>query len=365
MKKNARVIAFYLPQFHPIPENDKWWGKGFTEWTNVGKAKKLYREHNQPRVPADLGYYDLRLPETLVAQSEMARHAGVEGFAYWHYWWAGKQLLEKPFQAMLDNPKATLPFCLAWANESWSGIWHGKPKHLLMEQTYPGIEDHTKHFYSILPALKDERYIRVENKPLFLLYRPLEMPHVKEYLNHWNELAKKEGLPGIYFVGINHALQKELREIQALGFDGVNTYRLSEACRKISGRYLYAIKLRMLEKVGGLKLNRYEYSKVMQNMFTQEDAQKNIFPTVMPQWDNSPRSGRRGLILHGANPEKFGNHLDKALSLVKGRPEEKRIVFLKSWNEWAEGNYVEPDQEFGWQYLDTLRKKILGLDPIG
>ena len=207
MTKKTRVIAFYLPQFHPIPENDKWWGKGFTEWTNVGKAKPLFKGHYQPRVPADLGYYDLRMPEVREAQAEMARAAGIEGFCYWHYWFGnGKKLLERPFQEVLLSGKPDFPFCLGWANHSWTNkSWEVGTKKVkeatLMEMIY-NKEEYIKHFYEVLPAFKDKRYIQVDGKPLFLVFRPLEIPNPREFIELWQAMAQENGLKGIYFVGI-------------------------------------------------------------------------------------------------------------------------------------------------------------------
>ena len=215
----ARVIAFYLPQFHPIPENDKWWGKGFTEWTNVGKAKPLFKGHYQPRVPADLGYYDLRMPEVREAQAEMAREAGIEGFCYWHYWFGnGKQLLERPFNEVLASGKPDFPFCLGWANETWTNkSWEAGTRQMklsvLMEQKY-SLEDYEKHFYSVLPAFRDSRYIQVDGMPLFLVFRPLEIPDGRVFINLWKELAVKNGLKGIHFVGIKQNFDTSTKSIK-------------------------------------------------------------------------------------------------------------------------------------------------------
>jgi lipopolysaccharide biosynthesis protein len=202
MKNKARVIAFYLPQYHPIPENDVWWGKGFTEWTNVGKAKALFKGHYQPRVPADLGYYDLRVPETRKAQADMAREFGVEGFIYWHYWFGhGKRLIERPFNEVLVSGEPDFPFCLAWANETWKGFAHGMTnRNILIEQKYPGVADYTAHFYEVLPAFKDKRYITVKGSPLFMIYKPLGEPEVKVFMVIWQKLALENGLEKIYFV---------------------------------------------------------------------------------------------------------------------------------------------------------------------
>ena len=196
----ARLIAFYLPQFHPIPENDKWWGTGFTEWTNVAKARPLFPGHYQPRMPADLGFYNLRLPEVRAAQAKLAREAGIEGFCYWHYWFGGKRLLERPFNEVLISGQPDLPFCLGWANQTWSGIWHGVPSRILMEQTYPGPIDHERHFHAVLPAFHNPRYIRVRNMPVFLIYQPNELPSLPAFIEQWQNLALRNGLQGIHFV---------------------------------------------------------------------------------------------------------------------------------------------------------------------
>ncbi len=258
MKKNApkaRVIACYLPQFHPIPENDAWWGKGFTEWTNVGKAKPLFRGHYQPRVPADLGYYDLRMPEVREAQAEMARDAGIEGFLYWDYWFGnGKRLLEMPLKELLRTGKPDFPFCLGWANHSWNNRdWnssqHWKEKTFLVEQTYPGKEDNEKHFYTLLEAFHDQRYIKVEDKPLFLIFLPLNIPQVNEFIDLWNNLAVKNGLSGIHFVGISVSYQRELFD---LGFDAINSNGQWQAESKVKGKYLKLVRHKLIEKIGGV-----------------------------------------------------------------------------------------------------------------
>lgn len=192
----ARLIAFYLPQFHPIPENNEWWGKGFTEWTNVAKAKALFPGHYQPHVPADLGFYDLRVPETRIAQAELAREHGIEGFCYWHYWFGGKRLLERPFNEVLKSGEPKFPFCLGWANESWSGIWHGCADKILMEQTYLGIEEEERHFNAVVDALFDERYLRVDDKPIFYIYKPQQLPKPEALSNIGSRLPSELDFPG-------------------------------------------------------------------------------------------------------------------------------------------------------------------------
>ena len=381
--KKARVIAFYLPQFHPIPENDRWWGKGFTEWTNVGKAKPLFKGHYQPRVPADLGYYDLRMPEVREAQAKMAREAGIEGFCYWHYWFGnGKKLLERPFQEVLSSGKPDFPFCLGWANHSWTNkSWEAGTKRIkestLVEMVY-NKEEYVKHFYEVLPAFKDERYIQVDGKPLFLVFRPLEItdPHV--FIDIWQELAKKSGLKGIYFVGIAHnmlpqdltfknILLKNASDNSAFnynsvlnaGYDAVNSRGYNRAdyySRSLidflwRGICLRAFKYAPISKCDQKKINQYMYVK--------EDKWNNVFPTLMPSWDRTARSGSKARIYTNSTPKLFRKQLLDVLDILSNKDSEYRIAFLMSWNEWAEGNYVEPDLKYGHGYLDVLRECLI------
>lgn len=360
----ARVIAFYLPQFHPIPENDEYWGKGFTEWTNVGKAKPLFKGHYQPRVPADLGYYDLRMPEIREAQAEMAKEAGVEGFMYWHYWFGnGKRVLEKPFNEVLASGKPDFPFCLGWANHSWTThSWNSSAQwqknSIILEQLYPGEEDYINHFYTVLPAFKDCRYITVNGNPLFVLYAPKKIPDVKFFIELWNKLAVENGLKGIHFVGVHHRELENLNENFELGLNAVNTRGLQDAEAKLIGRYKKALLNRIRSKFGGLILDKYSHEEVLKYYFTKYDSYDNVYPTIVPQWDRSARSGRRAVIYHGSTPELFKKHVQEAVEIVKNKPDQNKIIFLKSWNEWAEGNYMEPDLKFGRGYLDALKSAL-------
>jgi len=366
--KKARVFAFYLPQFHPIPENDKWWGKGFTEWTNVGNAKQLFKGHYQPRVPADLGYYDLRLPEIREAQAEMARDAGIEGFIYWHYWFGeGKLLLEKPFQEVLNSGNPDFPFCLAWANHSWSNkTWlpkdQYKPTELLIEQTYPGIEDYIKHFNFVLNAFQDKRYIHIDEKPVFFIYAPLDFIEIKTFISVWQDLAIKNGLKGIYFIGqINR--DNEFVTVNKLGLNAICRTGLRDSIDSIKGKVFYSLfgKLRSHFKL--TPLNRCNYSKFIKHLENPSlDSLENVFPTVIPNYDHSPRSGRKALILEGSTPELFKEHLQKTVNEISHKEDEHKIIILRSWNEWAEGNYVEPDLKFGHGYLNVIKKIISNED---
>lgn len=360
MDKNVRVIALYLPQFHPIPENDLWWGKGFTEWTNVGKAKPLFRGHKQPYVPADLGYYDLRVSEVRIAQAELARENGVEGFCYWHYWFGnGKRLLERPFLEVLQSGEPDFPFCLAWANESWKGFHHGldNKRAILIEQYYPGVDDYTKHFYEVLPAFKDSRYITIEGKPLFMIYKPLADPEITVFIKIWRKLAIENGLSGIYFIGhCNLADKKFLDDIFEIGVDAVNPVRLT-ACL-----FHKSIKKRIISKFNRVIRNMplvHSYSEASKYFLNKDlDSQERVYPSIIPRWDHTPRSGRDAFVLTGSTSDKFKKHFQEALSLVENKAEEHKIIFLKSWNEWAEGNFVEPDLESGKSYLEVFKDLI-------
>lgn len=379
----ARVIAYYLPQYHPIPENDKYWGVGFTEWRNVGKAKALFRGHEQPRVPADLGYYDLRIPEIREKQAELAREAGIEGFCYWHYWFGnGKQLLEMPFNEVLKEGKPDFPFCLGWANHSWtSKTWvAGKifqHDSMIMEQTYPGMEEHTQHFYQLLAAFKDHRYLKVDGKLLFVVFRPLDIPNTKEFIELWNNLAEKEGLVGFHFVGIEssfgmfstegkkltydgkHTTVKLFEKVLHAGFNGINSRGLNLAHIRydsVGGFYLKKAFKKYFKWQGIIK---YDFSKVSQLLFTEEDKWDNVYPTIIPNWDRTPRSGKNAIVWYNNNPEYFKKEVEIALDYIKDKPFEHKILFLMSWNEWGEGNYMEPDITHGKGYIDALKQAIV------
>lgn len=378
----ARVIAFYLPQFHPLPENDKVWGPGFTEWTNVAKAKPLFRGHYQPRIPADLGFYDLRLPESREQQAQLAREAGVEGFCYWHYWMGnGKRLLNRPFDEVLASGKPDFPFCLAWANHDWTtGTWKSKTgKTMIAQQTYPGTEDYTNHFNLVLPAFRDHRYITIDGKPVFLIYDPYAFSDIKHFIELWRNLAVKNGLKGIYFIAMCNSTTTIKRtedgtyrrvvpnlkssaeiynEFLQLGFDGINSSGKSRAEMIYGGRIRRNIRFIMQKKLPFMPSLKYDYPKLTRHFFAPEDSWQNVYPSIYPQWDRSPRAGNTEGIYVNATPENFSRHIKDALKTLDGRSEEHKILFLRSWNEWAEGNYVEPDLKYGHGFLDAIRDSI-------
>ncbi len=355
----VRIIAFYLPQYHPTPHNDKWWGRGFTEWTNVGKAKPLFRGHQQPKVPADLGYYDLRLPESREAQAQLAREAGVEGFCYYHYWFGnGQEELDLPFKEVVRLGQPDFPFCLCWANESWhkkfwniDGTVEKKP---LAVQIYDDKEGNEKHFYSLLKAFKDNRYIRVNGKLLFAIYKPLAFERLEEFMTQWNDLAQKEGLGSFYFVGQTYDTP-EIDAILSKGMDACNIIRLWD-CFPKQGFIAKKIK-HIWRKIKSRPLIM-PYSRVISKLVTKREEDRKVIPTIIPNWDHTPRSGNGGTVITGSNPNLFAKHVRQVLDVVSKKPEQEQLIFLKSWNEWGEGNYMEPDLKWGRQYIDTLKKMI-------
>jgi lipopolysaccharide biosynthesis protein len=361
----ARVIAFYLPQFHPIPENDRWWGTGFTEWTNVSKARPLYKGHYQPKIPSDLGFYDLRVPEARAAQARMAAEHGIEGFCYWHYWFAGKRLLERPFNEVLKSGDPDFPFCLAWANQTWTGIWHGAPDRILVEQSYPGLKDYESHFNALVQAFHDPRYLKIEGKPIFIVYYPPGLPQPNRFADYWNELALNSGLPGIYFLGI----ADRKWDYKEQGFDGSISDSLPIFLnqKKIKKKgFLKKIVGKKNKKLFGNTILRakpriYFYKDFVEQSNPVINDSIDQYPCIVPNWDNTPRSQAKGVVLHDSTPELFRIHLKKALTEIKKKEFEKRIVFIKSWNEWAEGNYLEPDIKYGKAYLKVIKDEILDI----
>lgn len=350
----ARAVAFYLPQFHPVPENDAWWGPGFTEWTNVARARPLYRGHRQPQQPADLGFYDLRVPETRRAQADLARAAGVEAFCYWHYWFGdGRRILERPFAEVLESGEPDLGFCLGWANQSWTGTWHGAPDRMLIEQRYPGPDDDRRHFEALLPAFHDPRHLRVDGRPVFYVFRPEQLPDARAWVERWRELAVRAGLPGLYLVAEVSDLLGRGSAYSLDGGDGFDAGVYVRLPAEVSARTTLAMRVR--RRLG--QPERYPYAREPVPV-PAELAGPRLHPCVYPNWDNTPRSAHRGLVLDGASPAAFATQVDAALAAVADRDPEQRFLFVKSWNEWAEGNHLEPDQTHGHGYLDALAHSL-------
>ena len=351
-----RLIAFYLPQFYPTPENDEWWGKGFTEWTNVGRAKPLFKGHYQPKIPADLGYYDLRLPEVREEQASLAKEAGIEGFCYWHYWFGnGKRVLDRVFTEVVESNTPKFPFCLCWANHSWfAKTWDPtKPPKLLLEQKYPGVEDYTNHFYAMLPAFKDERYIRVNGKLLFGLFAPLDMPDIELFKDTWNKLAQENGLKGFCYFGYLPTPKYTCNVLEKFDYAVVDWYGEAIASKNnLIKRGLKWINSHVLHRPYiGLYM---DYVKYVVNQINEDP---HILPCLLPNYDHTPRSGKRGMLFHKSTPQLFESLLKQSFD-IRNVESEDNIIFLKAWNEWGEGNYLEPDLKYGKGYLNAIHSAL-------
>ena len=352
---NPIILAYYLPQYHPFTQNDEWWGKGFTEWTNVGKAKPLFKGHYQPKVPTELGYYDLRMPEVREKQVELAKEAGVTGFCYWHYWFGNKrQLLNEIIDDVIESGKPDFPFCFGWANESWKAKqWNkdGSGDKMLMEQVYGGKQDYKEHFDYALNAFKDPRYVKVDNKPVFLIYRPDLVPD--DFVPYWNKLAKEAGFDGILFIGrINRLISR--KDCEKKHITNYTEERWASAYE--TDTKWNKLKIRLMSKLKHVRV-AVNY-KTYKNRFIheEEDLKENFFPCMIPNWDHSPRSKRGALVMIDPEPKYFYEHALQLLRLVCKK--KNQVVFLKSWNEWGEGNYMEPDIKYGKGYIEYLRKAI-------
>jgi len=350
-----RLIAFYLPQFYPTPENDEWWEPGFTEWTNVARAKPLFPGHYQPRIPRDLGFYDLRVPETREKQAELAREAGIEGFCYWHYWFNGKRLLDQVFREVVETGKPDFPFCLCWANHSWhKKTWDPtKPNTLLIEQTYPGEQDYINHFNAMLPAFKDSRYMRANGKLIFGVFDYAAVPDVNLFKDTWNRLAKENGLEGFYFVGMSGRYDHQAvinKGYDASAIENLRAFHLSwSKMQVLFWRFVYKFS----------KIPRKTTYKEMFSFYKKHYvSETNCHPVIAPNFDHSPRSQHRSIIIPDSTPKKWKDFLSYAIKSTKDRDHEENLIFIKAWNEWGEGNYMEPDGKFGKGYIYATREAI-------
>ncbi len=356
---NARLLAFYLPQFHPIPENDAWWGKGFTEWRNVVKARPLFDGHYQPHLPADLGLYDLRVAETRVAQAALARAYGVYGFCYYHYWFRGRQLLERPVREMLAAGAPDFPFCLCWANETWSRTWDGAEASILMKQEYCD-EDHRNHVRHLAAYFRDQRYIRVNGKPLFIFYRPTKISNVERAIEIWREEARRAGIGDLYLCGID-AIVAEEPPVRPGILDALVEFAPDwGVLPPVLGRTRQE---RWLTKLG-LK-NRafqehrvYSYQALRDAMLAKPIPNNTYYRCVTPSWDNSPRRLKDATIFIGSTPELYEEWLRKLVQSFRPPSSEENIVFINGWNEWAEGNHLEPCQKWDKAYLEATARAL-------
>jgi len=356
---NPKIIAFYLPQYHPIPENDAWWGKGFTEWTNVARAERLYKGHYQPKIPKDLGFYDLRVPETRYKQANLAKEAGVTGFCFWHYWFSGKQLMERVFNEILADSNYTFPFCLCWANHSWYAknwnIKDSKRQHkLLIEQTYKGVEDYESHFYKLLPAFKDKRYIKIDGKPLFGIYDAL-FNDAQLFIDLWNKLAQENGFSGFYFYTYSCNLD-HYKKVKHIKTDEhvVDVMNLAEHKNKSNSLWRRALSKFNFDNLLTLRLT--DYTLYIQKAVEFYEKYPDASICILPNYDHSPRSGKNALIFYNSDPDKWEKLLINIKGILEARKKNNKLLFLKSWNEWGEGNYLEPDMKYGSAFLDKIKK---------
>lgn len=364
MMNKPEVIAFYLPQYHPTQENDEWYGPGFTEWTNVGKSKPLYKGHYQPKIPADLGYYDLRVPEVRNKQAELAKEAGISAFCYYHYWFGnGRQLLEKPLQEVVKSKEPDFPFCICWANHTWyNKMWNADANILekipLMTQEYPGPTDWDAHFYALLDTFKDDRYYCVNDKLLFVIYHLEEIPDAEAFFERWQILAQKEGLPGFHFMSyvddvadVKNPIHNLCQEKIVLCKANIGAIKTNKLMRKIN-----SFAKSLFSQIFHLPLLIYNYKKIRHLLVDKCFSDENVCPVLLPNWDNTPRRGYGAMVLKDATPEQFYLHCKDVFEFVKNK--KQKYVFLKSWNEWGEGNYMEPCIRYGHGYINALSSAI-------
>ncbi len=353
------VLAFYLPQFHPIPENDEWWEPGFTEWTNVTKARPLFRGHVQPRLPADLGFTDLRVPEVREHQAYLARSHGLTGFVYWHYWFGGRRLLERPFDEVVTSGSPDFPFCVAWANHPWSDTWMGGTKRIMIDQTYPGPEDEAAHFAHLLTAFEDPRYVRIDGKPVFFVFRAHKLPGGAEFIDRWQKMATDAGLGGLYTIACGPFM--DVDEPVRQGFDGMAFIEKPFDYGTVVSKRTAFLSHTNLRRGP----YRYTYADTCTSKAPPGIA-TNAIPCVWPNWDDTPRRGRDGVVAVGSSPARFEGQVATAVDMARRAPESEQMILVKSWNEWAEGNYLEPDQEFGLGWLEALARGLAsrGVGPV-
>jgi lipopolysaccharide biosynthesis protein len=363
-KTRARALAFYLPQYHPIPENDLWWGKGFTEWTNVVRATPRFPGHYQPHLPADLGFYDLRLPEVREAQAALARQSGIHGFCYFHYWFNEKILLGRPLADVLASGKPDFPFCVCWANENWTRRWDGKESEVLAKQHY-SLEDDALHLRWLARVFRDPRYVRIDGKPVFLVYKVNELPDPLATTNVWREEAKRLGLGELYLCRVESAGQSG--DPAPLGFDAAvefcphNLTRLIRPLRRQRPWKLLR-KLRASPAAYGDSQIR-EYADAVDAALGLPEAPYKQYRCVVPSWDNAARRKTGAVIFKGATPELYERWLGATLERFRPYSAEENLVFINAWNEWAEGNHLEPDQRHGHAYLTATRRALAAAAP--
>lgn len=379
LDNNIKLIALYFPQLHAIEENDRWWGKGFTDWNNVKSAKPLFKGHKQPRTPNDHNYYDQADKNVIRHQVLLAKEYGIHGFCHYHYWFDGKQLLETPTNILLNNKDIDMPFCLSWANETWSRRWDGKDHHVLIKQTHPPHKENwLEHFNYLIKAWTDDRAITVDGKPVFVIYRPHLIDKISEMLDYWNNLAKKHGLKGLYFI---FQKQYECPSLKSLeNFDAVFHFQPFESINRPSNnrsanqRNRWRQRLEQLPKFAQNTIwsiwsdyvkgtTEYDYDTIWSDILARHnDNNLTTFSGAYVDWDNTARYGKRATIIRGANPERFQYWLTRLIDKVKKEPTEEQLIFINAWNEWSECAYLEPDTENGTEYLKAIKLAMQNID---
>lgn len=350
-----QTIAFYLPQFHPIPENDDWWGKGFTEWTNVTKAQPLFSGHYQPHFPTDLGYYDLRVRETRLDQIEMAKANGIHGFCYHYYWFSGHRLLERPLDDMLADPESDMPFCLCWANENWTRRWDAAEHHVLIEQKYKP-EDDLNFIKSIVPYFQDPRYITLDGAPFLIVYRPQHLADAKKAVETWRAHCASIGFPKIHLAC---ALTHHNWDYASYGFDSGVEF----PPHNIRNTTNHAGALDLNIDFAGLCVDYHEVAEQYLNRNYSVD--NNVHRTVFPSWDNTARRHENAVVVLNGTPQNYEFWLARALrQTTREFPDQERFVFVNAWNEWAEGCHLEPDRKYGHAFLEATRRARSGTDLV-
>ena len=365
-RDRTKLIAFYLPQYHPTPENDEWWGKGFTEWTNVAKSQPLFPGHYQPQLPADLGFYDLRLPETRVSQAQLAQAYGIYGFCYYHYWFNGRMILERPFNEVLESGSPDFPFCLCWANENWSRRWDGSEQSILLEQKYDEY-DPIEHITWLEAAFQDSRYITIEGKPLLLVYKAGEIPNMSEIISKWRQYAKAKGYPDLYICFVRKtggSTTLDNQHFLDLGFDAhidfqPDTSILNKDRNERTLNYLPTwiemIISKLIARIFKVIAVRYQLfsNRAVENLNRLDGT---VFPCVFPSWDNTARRGKLfPFISQNSRAELYGKWLSTSIEKVADRSKDEKIVFINAWNEWAEGCHLEPDTKNGREFLEVTK----------
>lgn len=349
-----KVFAYYLPQFYPTKENDDWWGPGFTEWTNVALAQKQFKGHYQPKVPGELGFYDLRLNETVIAQAKLAKDHNISAFCYWHYWLGGgKRMLDLPAENLINSIETDFPFFFAWANHDWKGVFFGAQNKILLTQKYGGKEEISLHFDYLIDFFNDTRYYKIDKKPVLQIYNPRGIPNCKEYLEYYNYLAVKSGFEGLYFIGENI----EEHEKHIFGLDAV-TYSRHRAIEYKGHKNKYLRKTYNFMNRAFPAQKIYEYKDAMKFFLKDNPSKLYEYPSIIPNWDTTARLKDKATILKNSSPDLFRQHINEVFSSIIHKPKKHQIVYLKSWNEWAEGNYIEPDRKWGRKYLEVLRDEI-------